>query len=71
MLVFRNFGFITKSTIQYESLDKTLLETSSTESMTSHTLFQNTFIWRKPRLAIFADIIKIVTMFYIYICIFW
>ena len=31
--------------------------------MTSNSLFQNTFILRRPRVAIFADIIKIVTMF--------
>ena len=31
--------------------------------MTSKYLFQNAFILRKPRVAIFADIIKIVTMF--------
>ena len=31
--------------------------------MVSQPLFQNTFVLRKPRVAIFADIIKIVTMF--------
>ena len=31
--------------------------------MTSQPLFQNTFILRRPRVAIFADIIKIVTIF--------
>ena len=31
--------------------------------MTSQPLFQNTFILRRPGVAIFADIIKIVTMF--------
>ena len=30
--------------------------------MTSQPLLQNTFILRRPRVAIFADIIKIVTM---------
>ena len=30
--------------------------------MTSQPLFQNTFILRRPGLAIFADIIQIVTM---------
>ena len=35
---------------------------SWTETMTS-SLYQNTFILRIPRIAIFADIIKIVTMF--------
>ena len=33
------------------------------EIMTSEPLFQNTFILGRPRVAIFADIIKIVTMF--------
>ena len=31
--------------------------------MTSLSLFQNTFIFRKPEVAIFADIIKIVIIF--------
>ena len=31
--------------------------------MTSQPLYQNTFMLRKPRVAIFADIIKIVAMF--------
>ena len=31
--------------------------------MTSETLFQNNFILRKPRIAIFADIVKIVIIF--------
>ena len=31
--------------------------------MTSSHLFQNTFILRRPRVTIFADIIKIVTIF--------
>ena len=33
------------------------------EIMTSSTLYQNTFILRRPRVAGFADIIKIATMF--------
>ena len=37
--------------------------TPHTKIMTSKTLFQNTFILRRPRGASFADIIKIVTMF--------
>ena len=37
--------------------------TSWTESTTSQPLFQNTFILRRPKVAIFADIIKIATMF--------
>ena len=35
--------------------------TSWTEIMTSEPLFHNTFILGRPRVAIFADIIKIVT----------
>ena len=31
--------------------------------MTSYFLFQNTFFLRRPRVTIFADIIKITTMF--------
>ena len=30
--------------------------------MTSQTLFQNTFILKRPKVLIFADIIKVVTM---------
>ena len=30
--------------------------------MTPYLLFQNTFIWRRPRVAIFADIIKFVIL---------
>ena len=37
--------------------------TSWTEIMTSWTLFQNTFSLRRPRVANFADIIKIATRF--------
>ena len=33
--------------------------------MTSQILFQNTFILRRPRVVILADIMKIVTMFVI------
>ena len=37
--------------------------TSWTKVMTSQPLFQSTFILRRPEVAIFADIIKFVTMF--------
>ena len=37
--------------------------TSLTEIMTSQPLFQNTVTLRRPRVAIFADIIKIITRF--------
>ena len=36
--------------------------TSWTKIMASEPLFQNTFILKRPRVAIFADIIKIVTI---------
>ena len=37
--------------------------TSSTEIMMSEPLFQNTVILRRPGVAIFADIVKIITRF--------
>ena len=48
-----------------EPNDKISLVTSSTEIMTSQPFetFQNTFTLRGPRVAIFADIIKIMAMF--------
>ena len=54
-----NFGHMTT----YQSCDKILQMTSWAEIMTSSPLFQNTFTLRRPAVAIFADIIKIVTMF--------
>ena len=55
---------MTTSKIQFESREKILLVMSWTEIMMSKPLFQNIFILRKPsRVAIFADIIKIVNMF--------
>ena len=38
--------------------------TSWTEIVMSYPLFQNTLILRRPGVVIFADIIKIVTMFF-------
>ena len=40
-----------------------MLVTSLTEIMTSLPLFQNTITLRRPGVAIFADIIKIITRF--------
>ena len=40
-----------------------LLVTLCTEIMTSQLLFQHTYILRRPRVAIFVDIIKILIMF--------
>ena len=63
MLELPNFGRMTPSTIYFESRDKILLLTSQTKIMTSKPLFQNTFISRRPRVADFAENIKIRTMF--------
>ena len=57
------YGHKTPSTVKYDSRNKILLVTSSAEIMTPKSLFQNTFILRNPRVAIFADITKIVTIF--------
>ena len=62
MLQLPNFGHMTTSTIQFESREKILLATSLTEIETSSLLFQKNFNLR-PTVAIFADIIKIVTIF--------
>ena len=59
----RNFGRMTTSTIQFESRDQILLVTSYTETMTSKPLFQNIFILRKPAVANFADIIRVISIF--------
>ena len=58
-----NFGHVTTSTIKFESRDKFLLIMSQTEIMTSQPLFLNASILRRPRVAIFADVIKIITIF--------
>ena len=63
MLELTNFGHLTTSTIQFESRDKNWLMTPLAEIMTLYFLFQNTFILRKPIVAIFADIIKIAIIF--------
>ena len=57
MLELPSFGHMNTCTIEFESRDKILLMTSWQK------LFQNTVILRKPDLAIFADIIKIIYMF--------
>ena len=63
MLQLPNFGHMNAYTIWFESRDKILLVTSSTEIMTSWLLLQNIVIFRRPGVAIFADIIKIITRF--------
>ena len=57
-----NFGHMNASTIQIESRDKILLVRSLTEIITSWSLFQNNIL-RRPGVAVFADIIKVITMF--------
>ena len=63
MLELPNFGHMTTSATEFESRNKILLVTSWTKIMTSWPLFQNTCILKRPQEAIFADIIKIVTIF--------
>ena len=58
-----NFGDMTTSTIYFESRNKTVLVTSWKEIMTPYSLFQNTFILRRPRVANFVDYIEIAIMF--------
>ena len=58
-----NFYHLTASTILFELRDKILLVTSWAKTLTSKLFFPKMFISKRPRRAIFADIIKIVTMF--------
>ena len=60
MLELPNFSHMTTLTMLFDSRDKILLLMSGIEIMTLELLFQNIFVLRRPRLAIFADIIKIV-----------
>ena len=62
MLELPNFGHITTSTIWFESCDEILLMISCTKIITSDLSYQNIFILRGFRVAIFTDIIKILTM---------
>ena len=63
MLELSNFGQITKFTIKFESCNKILLLTSWTKTMTPQLFFQKNLILRRLGVAIFAGIIKIVTLF--------
>ena len=63
MLQLPNFGHIATSIIKVESLDHILLVMSWSKIMMSSPLLRNTLIWRRPGVVIFADIIKLVTMF--------
>ena len=55
MLELPNFGYMTKFTLRFESLDKIILVAIWTEIMTSQPLYQNVYG--------FVDLIKIPTMF--------
>ena len=57
MLELPDLGHMITSTIWLDSPEKILLVTSWAEVMMP--LFQNTFILRRPRVVIFADIIKL------------
>ena len=59
MLELPNFGHMTTFTVWFESHGKILLVASWTEIMMSQPLYQNAFILRRPKVANFADIIKI------------
>ena len=54
---------MTMLALQFESLDKILFVTPSTRIVTSGSLFQNSFILRRPRVANFTSIINIATIF--------
>ena len=62
MLELPNFGHMITSTISFESRDKTLFVTSQSGIMTPYPLFRNAFISRRPGVANFANIIRIVIM---------
>ena len=55
MLQLPNFGRRTKPTIHFVSREKILLVMLLTEIVTSEPFFQNTFLLRRPREAIFAE----------------
>ena len=59
MLELQNFGHMTTSTILFESRDEILLVTPWTEI----TFIQNSLTLRRSSVAIFTDIIIIVTIF--------
>ena len=63
MLQLPNFGHVTSSTISFELRDRILLLMSKSVITTSQPLFLNRFILRRPGVANFADIMKILTMF--------
>ena len=60
MIKLPKFGHINTSTLKFKSRDK--ISTSWTEIMTLTEIIQNSFILRRSRVVIFADI-QIVSMF--------
>ena len=54
---------MTTFTLQLESRDKIVLVTLWTDIMTSYPFFHKVFILRGALVAVFADIIKVKTMF--------
>ena len=63
MLELLSLGHMTTFTLWFKPRDKVGLVTSWAEIVTSEPFFQNIFVLRRPGVAIFADIIKIMTMF--------
>ena len=63
MLELLNFGYMTIFAIWFESHDKIPLVALWTEIMTLQPLHQNAFILRRTKVANFADMINIPTMF--------
>ena len=62
MIKLPKFGHINTSTLKFKSRDKISFLTSWTEIMTLTEIIQNSFILRRSRVVIFADI-QIVSMF--------
>ena len=63
MLELPNHGNMTTSAIEFDSRKKMLLVMSWTEILTSYPLLQNIFVLERPRVVIFANIIKALIMF--------
>ena len=63
MLHLPNFGCMTTSTTKFESPDKNFVGDVMDKTYDVITLFETAFILRKFRVATFAEIIKIVTIF--------
>ena len=63
MLELPNHGNMITSAIEFDSRKKMLLVMSWTEILTSYPLLQNIFVLERPRVVIFANIIKALIMF--------